>query len=167
MKYFYGFYNMQVFKELFFEGEIVIGDQLFYDFTNPAVGSSRYSRLTFILQPNLKINLRFDWIHDGIKSKTDDTSFYSVDILNLKTTYQFNKYFFVRGEFRYDSFQSKIVTDFLASFTLIPGTVVHLGYGSLYERQEWRDNRWIPGQGNYVNLKNSLFFKVSYLWKLK
>jgi len=58
-------------------------------------------------------------------------------------------------------------TDFLASFTFIPGTVVHLGYGSLYENYKWLDGQWFSGNGSLLNMKNSLFFKVNYLWRIK
>jgi len=34
------------------------------------------------------------------------------------------------------------MTDFLASFTYIPGTVIHIGYGSLYERIKWEDGEY-------------------------
>ena len=63
--------------------------------------------------------------------------------------------------------EKKLLTDFLASFTLIPGTVMHLGYGSLYEDKEWQNNRWVPGQGSLLDMKNGLFFKVSDLWRIK
>ncbi|MCP5103371.1 MAG: hypothetical protein GY950_08330, partial [bacterium] len=79
----------------------------------------------------------------------------------------FNKYFFIRGILRYDSYQEKILTDLLASFTLIPGTVVHLGYGSLYLKNQWLPNqkRWVPGAEDFLQVKRGLFFKASYLWR--
>lgn len=33
--------------------------------------------------------------------------------------------------------RKRLMTDFLASFTYIPGTVIHIGYGSLYEKIKW------------------------------
>jgi hypothetical protein len=38
-----------------------------------------------------------------------------VDILYSKTTYQFNKYFFLRAVVQYDSYLKRLLTDFLAS----------------------------------------------------
>ena len=67
---------------------------------------------------------------------------------------------------RYNSYQHKLLTDFLASFTLIPGTVVHLGYGSLYLKNQYQDNQWFPGQGDLLKMKEGLFFKASYLLRL-
>jgi hypothetical protein len=91
---------------------------------------------------------------------------YRVDIYNLRTTYQFNKYFFIRGIIRYDSYEKRLLTDFLASFTFIPGTVVHLGYGSLYEKNQWADSRWLPGGDQFLEMRRGLIFKVSYLWRV-
>jgi hypothetical protein len=109
----------------------------------------------------------FQFLHSALYRESDRQKLYSIDILNLLTTYQFNKYFFLRAALRYDNYQEKLLTDFLASFTLIPGTVIHLGYGSLYEKKAWENNQWVPGQGGFLNMKNGLFFKVSYLWRIK
>jgi hypothetical protein len=46
-----------------------------------------------------------------------------------------------------DDYEHKILTDFLASFTWIPGTVMHLRYGSMVERHDWR-GEWTDG-GRY------------------
>ena len=58
-----------------------------------------------------------------------------------------------------------MLTDFLGSYELRPGTVVFAGYGSLYERRLWQDDRWIEGQGDYLTTRRGLFFKASYLYR--
>ena len=133
----------------------------------PSLSTGKTFTLRLILQPGEKLNLDFQFLHSSLSRKSDDRKLYSVDILNLLATYQFNKYFFLRAAVRYDNYQEKLLTDFLASFTLIPGTVIHLGYGSLYEKKAWENNRWIPGQDRFLNMKNGLFFKVSYLWRMR
>jgi len=143
------------------------GDQIYYHPVEPYLGTGHQIGFELTFQPNIKLNLGFEFFHEELYRKTDDQKLYAVDIFNLQTTYQFNKYFFIRGAVRYDNYQDKLLTDLLASFTLIPGTVLHLGYGSLYERKEWLNNQWVPGQGSLVNMKNGLFFKVSYLWQIK
>jgi hypothetical protein len=45
--------------------------------------------------------------------------------------------------------------------------VVHLGYGSLHLENRWQDNQWIAGQGDLLKMKQGLFFKASYLWRIK
>ncbi len=65
----------------------------------------------------------------------------------------------------YNSFWKRLMTDFLASFTYIPGTVIYLGYGSLYEKIEWRDGDYVNAD-RFLETKRGFFFKASYLWRL-
>ena len=82
---------------------------------------------------------------------------YSVDIVNLKTTYQFNRHFLIRLLEQYDSSNRRLLTDLLASYEFVPGTVFHAGYGSLYEKPD--------NAGNYMTVSRGLFFKASYLYR--
>jgi hypothetical protein len=169
-KYFYSWGRVQLFKWLYASGSVRFGDQLYYGPGDPFLGTGNRMELNLTVQPDIKLSLGVGLVHSDLYKKTGNQNkqkFYSVDIFNIHTTYQFNKYFFIRGVVRYNDFQKKLLTDFLASFTLIPGTVMHLGYGSLYERREWQDNRWMTGMGDLLNVRNGLFFKVSYLWRIK
>jgi hypothetical protein len=161
------FGRLQVFQWLYLEADYKHGDRIYYDPLEPFLGTGDQLRFFSILQPGLNLYIEAEFIHDVLRRKADKQKVYTVDIYNLLATYQFNRYFFIRGAVRYDSFQKKLLTDLLASFTLMPGTVLHLGYGSLYESREWQDNRWIPGQGDMINVRRGLFFKVSYLWQIK
>jgi hypothetical protein len=79
---------------------------------------------------------------------------YDVHVINLRNTYQFNKQFLLRAITQYDSSRRRVLGDFLASYELVPGTVVHLGYGSLLEQ--------LVGD-TYTPVARALFFKASYL----
>jgi hypothetical protein len=57
------------------------------------------------------------------------------------------------------------MTDFLASFTYIPGTVIHVGYGSLYSKTQWVDDHY-EDASDFLETKRGFFFKTSYLWRL-
>lgn len=166
-KYFHTIGHIQLFKWLLIFEDITIGEQLYYHPDNPLVGNGKTINLAVTVQPNIKLKIGFDYRHSDLKEKQTGQELYAVDLYNLHTTYQFNKYFFLRGIVRCDSYQGKLLTDLLASFTLIPGTVVHLGYGSLYLENQWQDNMWIPGQGDLLKMRQGLFFKASYLWRLK
>jgi hypothetical protein len=69
---------------------------------------------------------------------------------------------------QYDSSEHRVLTDFLASYEFVPGTVFHAGYGSLYERGP---SGTIPNDANssvrleekYRATNRGLFFKASYL----
>ena len=46
-----------------------------------------------------------------------------------------------------------------------PGTVFHVGYGSLYEKVQWQDDRFVPGR-DLLETRRGFFLKLSYLWRL-
>ena len=89
-------------------------------------------------------------------------------MINSRTTYQFDKHFLVRLLAQYDSAEHRVLTDLLASYELVPGTVFHAGYGSLYERGP---SSTAPNDGSspvrldehYRAVNRGLFFKASYL----
>ena len=64
---------------------------------------------------------------------------------------------------QYDSSRSRVLTDLLASWELLPGTVAYAGYGSLIERQEWDGSVQKPGVGPWQTSRRGLFLKASYI----
>jgi enoyl reductase-like protein len=82
-----------------------------------------------------------------------------VNILNSRTTYQFNKHFLARFIAQYDSSARRVLTDWLASYELVAGTVFHAGYGGLYEQADEPINT----NGKYLMMNRGLFLKASYL----
>jgi len=133
---------------------------------NPFVGKTRDYSIGTTFQPGTKINIGLDYYHSALLQPITNDKVYSVDIYNFRTTYQLNKYFFIRGIVRYDNYREKLLTDLLASFTLIPGTVVHLGYGSLYSRGLQETETYNRAENNPLReIRRGLFFKASYLWR--
>jgi hypothetical protein len=57
-----------------------------------------------------------------------------------------------------------MTTDYLASFTYIPGTVMHIGYGSLYEKSHWEQMEYVPDE-KFNKMARGFFFKASYLFR--
>ena len=165
--YFISYGYIQLFKWLFLGLSSYHGEEIFYPGSPPYIGNQRNVDIGLTLEPNSKLKLGLDYSYADFKNKQTREKIYSVNIYNFQTTYQFNKYFFLRGILRYDSLQEKLLTDFLASFTLIPGTVVHFGYGALYLKNRWQNDRWMPGQGELLRMRDGLFFKASYLWRFK
>ena len=55
-------------------------------------------------------------------------------------------------------------SDFLASFTDTPGTVIQAGYGSVCEKM-WRDGQEYFSVDDYIQIHKAFFFKASYLWR--
>jgi len=158
--------NAQATKWLNFFTRVSRGKTIYYDEENPYLGDNLSFSVDVILQPNAKFTQSFDFYHETFTQPLTGEKEYTINIINSRTTYQFNKYFFLRAIFRYQDFDNKLLTDFLASFTFIPGTVLYVGYGSLYERKDWVENEWIDNRGTYLETTRSLFFKASYLWRI-
>jgi hypothetical protein len=114
--------------------------------------------------PSEKLHLSLSLIYSDFYRDSDSLKEYDYTIIRSKNTYQVNKYLFFRGIIEYNSFWKRLITDFLASFTYIPGTVVHIGYGSLYEKIEWLDGEY-RNAPNFLETKRGFFFKASYLWR--
>ena len=90
---------------------------------------------------------------------------YTVNILNTRTTYQFSREFALRAIVQYESQRHRVLTDFLGSYEPRPGTVVYIGYGSLYEKRDYQNQEWVEGEGSYLTTRRGLFLKTSYLYR--
>ncbi len=156
--------RIQILKWLHLNGNFTIGEGIYYG--GGRMGRLRSYGVGVTVQPGVKFNLGLSYAYSLMRERSLSQRIYSVDIYNFRATYQFNKHFFLRGIVRYDSLQEKLVTDVLGSFTLIPGTVVHVGYGSLYRRQRWDGNVPMIGVGEFEVVRRGFFFKASYLWRL-
>jgi hypothetical protein len=113
------------------------------------------------IQPGASFSQSVSWDRAQL-NRDEGGRVYRVDLLNLKTTYQFDRRFGLRGILRYDSSRRLFLTDFLASYEPVPGTVAYVGYGSLLERRGWDGTGWLPGEGDYLTTRRGLFVKVSY-----
>jgi hypothetical protein len=147
---------------------LTTGEAIYYDPTNPFLGNNPTYSISLDIQPDENFTQSFSYTYSYFDRQSSGERIYDLNIINSKTTYQFDKYFFVRAIIKYDSSRERVLTDLLASYTLSPGTVIHLGYGSMHENQEWNDNRWIVGSdaAKYYQTSQSIFFKFSYLFQM-
>jgi hypothetical protein len=130
------------------------GPAVFYDPLSPFQGRSRNVSARVGLQPSTRLNNQINYTFVHFERETTGAAVYDVHVLNLRNTYQFNKQFLIRAITQYDSSRRRMLGDFLASYELAPGSVVHAGYGSLWERQEYNP---------YQATARAFFFKASYL----
>ena len=112
------------------------------------------------MQPGPSFSQGVSWDHYQM-SRDGGGQVFRVDLLNLRTTYQFDRRFALRGIVRYDSSVRRVLTDFLASFEPVPGTVAYAGYGSVLEQRAWDGGAWQRG-GEYHTMRRGLFLKASY-----
>lgn len=150
--------SMQMFRWLSAYGSFSKNRDIYYDLVNPYQGRSRSGSAGFSLQPNrhFQQNVDFNTVH--FDRASDGVHIYTVNIINTQTTYQFDKHFRLRLLEEFDSSQHQLLTDLLGMYELVPGTVFHAGYGSLYEKDF---TQGITPQ--YMTIRRGLFFKASYL----
>jgi len=109
-------------------------------------------------------NSQLNYIYSDFYRRSNDEKIFEYGIIRSRNTYQLNKYLFFRIIVENNSFRNTLSTDFLASFTYIPGTVIHLGYGSLYEKVRWEQIEYIE-DNNFHETVRGFFFKASYLFR--
>jgi hypothetical protein len=163
------FGGIQLFNWLNLYAYFQVGDGIYYSPTTPLMGKALIFDFQTTIQPNDKISQFFQYYYQKLDRKSNGEKLYDVNILNFNTTYQVNKYLFLRAIFQYDSSLKTLLTDALISYELIPGTVIHLGYGSLQEKLHWSEfNRQWYGYGpmmKYYTTTQSFFFKASYRFR--
>ncbi len=178
-----GYYSTEVFLGRRFDTGYVragfasqISKQVYFSLTGSRGDSIRYladpyqgygSRITasVIYKPSERFEFDGSLTYaDFFRGSTREKD-YDYAIWRARMTYQMNRYLFFRGVVEYNSYRREMLTDLLASFTYIPGTVIQLGYGSLYDRTEWADGLYRDSD-RFLELIRGLFFKASYLWRL-
>lgn len=138
---------------------------IFYDEENPFAGKSNRAIISLDYQPTEKFSTSLELTFTDFYRNLDSRKEYEYAIIHSRTTFQLNKYLFFRGIVEYNTYWKRMFLDVLASFTYIPGTVVHVGYGSVQEKTRWNGEEYIPAN-RLQEIHRAFFFKVSYLWRL-
>jgi hypothetical protein len=140
------------------------GPAIFYDDLNPYQGDGAGAFYGLTFQPNQHLSESIEGNTQEFSRRSTRERVYLVNVLNSRTTYQFNKHFLARALVQYDSDSKRMLTDFLASYEFVPGTVFHAGYGSLYEHGQFNNvNEPVRLEEGYRATSRGLFFKASYL----
>ncbi len=157
-------FHSQFTKQLFVSLTYAYAKKIRYTM-NPFQGKGSTASGSVLFQPseNYESSLTLSYV-DLYRDATGEKIF-DYTIIRSRNTYQLNKYLFFRAIVEYNSFYEQLTTDFLASFTYIPGTVIHFGYGSLYERIQWQTDHYEHSDG-FLETKRGFFFKASYLWRM-
>lgn len=135
----------------------------------PFQGKSNKIQATLSYQPVEQLESELSFVYQDLFRSSDKQRIYKYPITRGKITYQFNKYLFFRGIVEHSNLSNSdnyphLLQDYLLSFTYIPGTVIHLGYGSLLE-DRWEDEtttHMIP----FRVTTSGFFAKMSYLWRM-
>ncbi|HSA96176.1 MAG TPA: carbohydrate binding family 9 domain-containing protein [Acidobacteriota bacterium] len=154
----------QIAKSLYFQLFARRTGNIFYDPAAPYQGYGTRAMAYLQYQPITQLDFNLSLSYVDFYRKADKVKIYDYLILRSRNTFQINKYLFIRGIVEYNDFYKRMTLDGLVSFTYIPGTVVHLGYGSALEKAEW--DQGLPGfapSSRFREMKRGFFFKVSYL----
>lgn len=155
--------NSQITKRININGEYRINRGTFY--SDATQGYGKRIRAGLIWQFSDKLNAEMNYVYSDLNDKESREEYYHINIARSKITYQMNQYLFFRVVAQYNSLSKVLAPNFLASFTLIPGTVVHLGYGSVYERVRWDGADYVDND-RFLETNRGLFFKASYLFRM-
>lgn len=129
-------------------------------------GRGKQIRASMIFQFSDNLNSEWRYNYTDLFNKSSGEKYFDIHILSSRNTYQVNKYMFLRAIVQYNSLTQELSPNFLASFTYIPGTVVHFGYSAVLDRQEWDpENRAYIEGNNFNSRADGVFFKASYLWR--
>jgi hypothetical protein len=140
------------------------GDSPFYNTLLPFQGYLKILFFSIDFHPIENFMTQFTWTNHIFHGDEVSTGDYNINIYRNKILFQFNRYLSLRGIVEYDTGDKKIVGDALLEFTYIPGTVIHLGYGSTFSKEYQVNDRAYPYHP-YKELRSSLFFKASYLFR--
>lgn len=131
----------------------------------PYPGSGNRATASVSYKPSEKFDLTASLTYADFTRRSSGEREFAYGIWRGRLSYQPNKYLTLRGIVEYNAYYRRMLTDLLASFVYIPGTVLQLGYGSLFDRTEWVDGAYRPAP-RFLEMKRGLFFKASYLWRL-
>ena len=150
----------QVTRWLNISGGTQAGPAIFYDEVAPYQGDRRSVNLRIGLQPSARVNSNTSYSFVTFNNRATGLNVYRVHVLNLRNTYQFTPRFFVRAVAQFDSSRKRVLGDFLASYEMSPGTVLHAGYGSLLGTE-------LNGVqiDRYTATARAVFIKASYLFR--
>jgi len=156
--------SSQVRKEVRLQGSLNRGGAVYYS-ADPSGGQSTRAAVTVVYQPSEQWSETLSLTYANFDAAGGGPRLYDYAIARSRTTFQVNRFLFFRGIVEYNSFRRQLLTDVLGSFTYIPGTVLHAGYGSLYEKTRWNGVENLPDR-SLREVRRGLFLKASYLWRL-
>ncbi|HEY8223868.1 MAG TPA: DUF5916 domain-containing protein [Pyrinomonadaceae bacterium] len=112
--------------------------------------------------PTAAINARLTYTKEHLRRFDSGEVAFDVNIVSLRTTYQFTRFLFARGRIDYDSTVSNYKGQFLLGWTPNPGTAFYVGYNDDINQHGFNplSGRLEPG---FRRNGRTFFIKMSYL----
>ena len=139
-----------------------VGEEFWYDEDNPAVGNHLYTGTFTTIQPNSKLRIRTTIRYGQLKSKVDQSIYFSGALTRTTVNYQFNNNLSFRLVGEHNSFDDKFFIQPLLKWNPNPFTVFYAGGSHGYRRPEVN-----PSVEKDFELENSqLYLKFQYLFDI-
>ena len=139
-----------------------VGEEFWYDEDNPAVGNHLYTGTLTTIQPNSKLRIRTTIRYGQLKSKVDQSIYFSGSLTRTTVNYQFNNNLSFRLVGEHNSFDDKFFIQPLLKWNSNPFTVFYAGGSHGYRRPEVN-----PSVEKNFELENSqLYLKFQYLFDI-
>ena len=139
-----------------------VGEEFWYDEDNPAVGNHFYTGTFTTIQPNSKLRIRTTIRYGQLKSKVDQSIYFSGSLTRTTVNYQFNNNLSFRLVGEHNSFDDKFFIQPLLKWNPNPFTVFYAGGSHGYRRPEVN-----PSVEKDFELENSqLYLKFQYLFDI-
>jgi len=137
-----------------------------YDEDDLFQGDETRLTLQSTLTPSDRFSTTLDLTHQEFNRRSDETREWRYQLYRSTINYQPSKVLLFRTILEYNAYRDRLTTDLLASFNYFPGTVVHLGYGSIYRKWAWDApvNDYVDNS-EFIETNRSLFLKVSYNYR--
>jgi len=159
------YFRSQPLKQLGVELYHTRGGTPWYDEDDPRQAVNSTYKMELDVNASSSLHSSLSAIRVLVHQSNNNEQLMDYQIYRNRTTYQINKYLFFRATVEYNAYNQELLTDFLASFTYIPGTVVHIGYGSLYEKTRYDGTEYIDSN-NFLEMDRGFFMKASYNWRI-
>jgi hypothetical protein len=156
--------SSQITKQFYLKVTYEDGKAIRYS-EEPFQGYGKRALATLGYQPSENFNWTLSLTYSDLFRDPTEEKIYDYTILRNRLVYQVNKYLFFRVVVEYNDYRRQLLADLLASFLYIPGTVVQVGYGSLFDRVRWEDGAYVSAD-RFLETRRGIFFKASYLWRL-
>lgn len=139
---------------------------IYYDRKDPFLGRRINFSTSLSLQPLETLSFNLSYNYTDFNKDSDGNDIYDYHIFYTRSTFQPSKHLYFRVLIQYDSYLDTVMSDILASYELIPGTVMHIGYGSMHENISWdpRNRNWANdiNSQKFYQTSQSFFIKCSY-----
>ena len=129
---------------------------------NPGPGTAIDAELWTVLRPIDPLNISLNYRKSRIVRNDNKARSFDLDIVSLRTTYQFTRFVFTRLRLDYDSLARNYNSQLLVGWTPSPGTAFFVGYNDDLNRNGFNPFTGQPEPG-FVRNGRTFFIRVSYL----